>query len=53
MIEDIKFIKTEIKEGENLQDSGELSNSIMINSKKEKNIYIGIERITDNYNLGC
>ena len=51
--EDIKFIKTD-KEGDNLLSIQEnYPNSIIdVNSNKEKNLYIGIERITDNYNLG-
>ena len=51
--EDIKFIKTD-KEGDNLLSIQEnYPNSIIdVNSNKEKNLYIGTERITDNYNLG-
>lgn len=53
MIEDIKFIKTD-KEGldlKNIQDN--YPNSIIdVNSVSEKNIYIGQNRVTDNYNLG-
>jgi hypothetical protein len=53
MIEDIKFIKTD-KEGIYLQAIQETyPNSIIdVNSQSEKNVYIGSERITDNYNLG-
>lgn len=53
MVEDIKFIKTD-KEGEELQYIQEnYPNSIIdVNSQSEKNVYIGSERITDNYNLG-
>ena len=53
MVEDIKFIKTD-KEGLELQSIQEnYPNSIIdVNSKSEKNIYIGNERVTDNYNLG-
>ena len=53
MVEDINFIKTD-KEGLELQIIKEnYPNSIIdVNSKKEKNIYIGLERVTDNYNLG-
>ena len=53
MIEDIKFIKTD-KEGLELQVIQDYyPNSIIdVNSKSEKNIYIGTERVTDNYNLG-
>ena len=53
MIEDINFIKTD-KEGLELQAIQEYyPNSIIdVNSKHEKNIYIGVERVTDNYNLG-
>ena len=51
--EDIEFIKTD-KEGDNLLYIQEnYPNSIIeVNSNKEKNLYIGTERITDNYNLG-
>ena len=51
--DEIKFIKTD-KEGTDLQVIQEnYPNSIIdVNSQKEKNVYIGIERITDNYNLG-
>ena len=51
--DEIKFIKTD-KEGTDLQAIKEnYPNSIInVNSQKEKNVYIGIERITDNYNLG-
>ena len=53
MIEDIKFIKTD-KEGVELQNiQNDYPNSIIdVNSQSEKNIYIGSERVTDNYNLG-
>jgi hypothetical protein len=53
MVEDIKFIKTN-KIGTELQDiQREYPNSIInVNSQQEKNIYIGNERVTDNYNLG-
>ena len=53
MVEEIKFIKTD-KEGLELQNIQEnYPNSIIdVNSQSEKNIYIGSERITDNYNLG-
>ena len=53
MVEDIKFIKTD-KEGYELQVIQEYyPNSIIdVNSVSEKNVYIGSERITDNYNLG-
>jgi hypothetical protein len=51
--EDIEFIKTD-KEGDNLLSIQEnYPNSIIeVNSQKEKNLYIGSDRITDNYNLG-
>lgn len=51
--EDIEFIKTD-KEGIELQTIQEnYPNSIIdVNSNKEKNVYIGSDRITDNYNLG-
>ena len=53
MVEEIKFIKTD-KEGLALQTIQEnYPNSIIdVNSQSEKNVYIGSERITDNYNLG-
>lgn len=53
MVEDIKFIKTD-KEGADLRVIQEnYPNSIIdVNSKSEKNVYIGSERVTDNYNLG-
>lgn len=53
MSDDIKFIKTN-KEGKDLQAIQEnYPNSIIdVNSSSEKNVYIGIDRITDNYNLG-
>ena len=52
-IEDIKFIKTD-KEGLKLQEIQEnYPNSIIhVKSKGEDNMYIGSDRITDNYNLG-
>ena len=52
MVEDIKFIKTD-KEGLELQVIQEYyPNSIIdVNSQSEKNVYIGTERLTDNYNL--
>lgn len=51
--DEIKFIQTD-KEGVNLQEIQEnYPNSIIdVRSAKEKNIYIGSERVTDNYNLG-
>lgn len=51
--DEIKFIKTD-KEGVDLQEiQDNYPNSIIdVNSQSEKNIYIGNERITDNYNLG-
>lgn len=51
--EDIIFIKTD-KEGDDLQSiQTNYPNSIIdVNSNKEKNLYIGSDRITDNYNLG-
>lgn len=51
--DDIEFIKTD-KEGDSLLYIQEnYPNSIIdVNSNKEKNLYIGIERVTDNYNLG-
>ena len=51
--EDIEFIKTD-KEGIELQVIQEsYPNSIIdVNSIREKNIYIGTERVTDNYNIG-
>ena len=53
MNEDINFIKTD-KEGEYLQVIQEYyPNSVIhVKSNKEDNMYIGTERITDNYNLG-
>ena len=53
MVEDIKFIKTD-KEGLELQVIQEYyPNSIIdVNSQSEKNVYVGTERLTDNYNLG-
>ena len=53
MVEEIKFIKTD-KEGSELQDiKKNYPNSIIdVNSNSEKNIYIGQDRVTDNYNLG-
>ena len=52
-IEDIEFIKTD-KEGTKLQEIQEnYPNSIIhVKSKGEENMYIGSDRITDNYNLG-
>ena len=49
--DEIKFIKTS-KEGVDLQYIQEnYPNSIIdVNSNKERNIYIGSERVTDNYN---
>lgn len=49
----INFIKTD-KEGTDLTDIQEwYPNSIIdVNSQNERNIYIGSERVTDNYNLG-
>ena len=51
--DEIKFIQTD-KEGVILQEIQEnYPNSIIdVRSTKEKNIYIGSERVTDNYNLG-
>ena len=51
--DEIKFIKTD-KEGSDLQSiQDDYPNSIIdVNSEKEKNVYIGSERLTDNYNLG-
>lgn len=51
--DDIKFIKTN-KEGTELQVIQEkYPNSIInVNSQIEKNVYIGEDRITDNYNIG-
>ena len=53
MVEDINFIKTD-KVGDNLKRiQEEYPNSIIdVNSHSERNIYIGSERVTDNYNLG-
>lgn len=53
MNEDINFIKTD-KEGEYLQSiKVDYPNSIIhVKSNKEDNMYIGSDRITDNYNLG-
>ena len=53
MVEDIKFIKTDT-EGSELQEiQNYYPNSIInVNSDSEKNVYIGTERLTDNYNLG-
>ena len=53
MNEDINFIKTD-KEGLELRNiQKNYPNSIIdVNSKSEKNIYIGTERVTDNYNIG-
>lgn len=49
--DEIKFIKTS-REGKDLQYiQDNYPNSIInVNSDKEKNIYIGSERVTDNYN---
>ena len=49
----INFIKTD-KVGDELTDiqKGYPNSIIDVNSEKEKNIYIGNERVTDNYNLG-
>ena len=51
--DEIKFIQTD-KEGIDLQSiQNDYPNSIIdVNSQKEKNLYIGSDRITDNYNLG-
>ena len=53
MNEDINFIKTD-KEGSKLQEIQEnYPNSIIhVKSSGEDNVYIGSDRITDNYNLG-
>ncbi len=53
MENDIKFIKTD-KEGIELQliNDNYPNSFINVNSKSEKNLYIGSERVTDNYNLG-
>ena len=53
MFDDIKFIKTN-KVGSSLTEiQKEYPNSIInVNSESEKNIYIGSDRVTDNYNLG-
>jgi hypothetical protein len=53
MTDEIKFIKTD-KEGLELQNiQKDYPNSIIdVNSQSEKNIYIGSDRVTDNYNLG-
>lgn len=53
MVEEIKFIKTD-KEGLDLQNiQKDYPNSIIdVNSQSEKNVYVGTERLTDNYNLG-
>ena len=53
MEEDIKFIKTDKGGDELLEIQEYYPNSIIdVNSESEKNIYIGKERVTDNYNLG-
>ena len=53
MVEDIIFIKTDKEGKELLNIQKEYPNSVIdVNSKSEKNIYIGVERVTDNYNLG-
>ena len=51
--DEIKFIKTD-KEGIDLQVIQEdYPNSIItVDSEKEKNTYVGFDRLTDNYNLG-
>lgn len=52
-VDEIKFIKTD-KEGDDLQiiqDNYPIS-IIDVNSNKERNLYIGSDRITDNYNIG-
>ena len=53
MTDEIKFIKTD-KEGLDLHNiQKDYPNSIIdVNSQSEKNIYIGSERVTDNYNIG-
>ena len=53
MFDDIKFIKTN-KVGSILTEiQKEYPNSIIkVDSESEKNIYIGSDRVTDNYNLG-
>ena len=53
MNEDINFIKTD-KEGSKLQEiQDNYPNSIIhVKSNSEDNVYIGSDRITDNYNLG-
>ena len=53
MFDDIKFIKTN-KVGSSLTEiQKEYPNSIIkVDSDSEKNIYIGYDRVTDNYNLG-
>ena len=53
MNEDINFIKTD-KEGSKLQEiQDNYPNSIIhVKSNGEDNVYIGSDRITDNYNLG-
>ena len=52
-VDEIKFIKTN-KEGSELKEiQDNFPNSIIdVNSESEKNIYIGNERVTDNYNVG-
>ena len=53
MEEGIKFIKTDKGGDELLEIQEYYPNSIIdVNSESEKNIYIGKERVTDNYNLG-
>lgn len=53
MVKDIKFIKTD-KTSEKLEKiQKDYPNSIInVNSNRERNVYIGDYRITDNYNLG-
>ena len=51
--DEIKLIRTKKEGDELLKVQENYPNSIIdVNSQKEKNVYIGIERITDNYNLG-
>jgi hypothetical protein len=52
MANDIKFVKTN-KEWKDIQDVIEkehLNSFIHVNSQSENNIYIGTDRVTDNYN---
>jgi hypothetical protein len=53
MVKDIKFIKTD-KTSEDLEKiQKDYPNSIInVNSNRERNVYVGDYRITDNYNLG-